>query len=94
VFAVGAEIMAIDSRPSASSVAIREKGTSIPGSARSPDGASVALATPRGVLVQTGGRARLLTGGEVAEAWGCTSANDGVRVACVIRSTAAILDAK
>src|SRR5207237_3064344 len=94
VFAIGAEVMAIDAKPSAGAAVIRERGTSIFGSARSPDGASVALATPRGVLVQTGGRARLLTGAEVTGAWGCTSANDGTRVACVIGGAAAILDTK
>src|SRR5262249_51327379 len=87
-FAIGAEVVSIDAKPSAGLVAPREKGTSIPGSARSPDGSALAIATPRGVLVQSaGGHPRLLTGPEVAQAWGCTAANDGARVACVVRGS-------
>jgi hypothetical protein len=70
------------------------------GAARSPDGSTVALATPRGVLVlgveSSGkqGKAKLWTGPEIEGVSACVPANGGARIACMKGGAAIVLDAK
>ena len=56
------------------------------GSPRSPDGKSLVVATPRGLLVR-GARARMLVAKELdgtyASQASCAVSSDGARVACV-----------
>jgi hypothetical protein len=94
VIAIGAEVIAVDAAPSAKLVAPRERGTSAPGTARSPDGASLAIATPRGVLVLTAGaKPRLFAGAETQGATSCVAADGGARIACVVSGAVEILEA-
>lgn len=70
------------------------------GAARSPDGGTIAVTTPRGALVAAvkgtgrGVSARLWTGPQIDNAGPCVPANGGARLACVVKEGVAIYDAK
>jgi hypothetical protein len=95
VVSVGAELASISpvaeagapplARPVISPLAA---GPTTRGTARSPDGATVALETARGVLVW-GADAKVWTG-PFERAWGCVPANGGTRVACVVEGKAVV----
>jgi hypothetical protein len=68
------------------------------GASRSPDGATLALATSHGVLVSTiegasrKGKARLWPGSELEKASVCVPANGGKRIACVTGGAVLVAD--
>jgi len=102
---IGADIIALPSedppRPARAESLSAASGVPIPlGSARSPDGSTVAIATTRGVFVakpKGAGRSasgRLWTGLDTEGAHLCVPSDDAARLACVIQGAAAIFEAK
>jgi hypothetical protein len=102
IFGVGPELVALKKGGTsavASLVSLPlppiEPGSGPAGGARSPDGATVALPTSRGLLVASAGNAtRLWSGQELAEASACVPSSGGARVACVGGGAALIYEAR
>ncbi|MEJ7734920.1 MAG: hypothetical protein WKG00_37745 [Polyangiaceae bacterium] len=93
VVSVGAEIAAIsvgaDAAPAVQPlVAPLPIGPTVRGTARSPDGSTVAIPTARGVLVWGAG-AKVWTGDPARGAW-CVPSNAGERLACVLDGHAVV----
>ncbi|WP_394838161.1 hypothetical protein LVJ94_14745 [Pendulispora rubella] len=72
-------------RASALSVPLDQQGP--PGSPRSPNGKTLAVPTPQGIVVRAAGKTRLFRAKELEGGYGelrdCTVSDDGARVACV-----------
>lgn len=92
VVGLGPELVAIKKQPEATVVSLPrlplpaplDVGSVPAGAARSPDGATIAVPTSRGLLVApAGGAAKLWTGQEIDQASACTPSAGGARVACV-----------
>lgn len=96
VLAIGAETVALSTGEAPSATAVAGPlgiDTIARGAARSPDGSTVALHSPRGVLVATqGGSAKLWTGADLARAGGCVPASGAARIACVVEGRAVVFD--
>ena len=84
----------------AEALALPAGGTVEPGAARSPDGAVIAVSTPRGALVATlkgtgrGASARLWTAPALDGATACVPNDAADRLACAVKGAVAIYDAK
>jgi hypothetical protein len=92
VVGIGPDLVAIKKQPEATVVSLPKLPLPAPldvgsvpaGAARSPDGATIAVPTSRGLLVApAGGAAKLWTGQEIDQASACTPSPGGARVACV-----------
>jgi len=103
LLAVGADLITIprsDPPKPALPESLSQSGAVDLGAARSPDGATLAIPTVRGLLVATlkgsarGASAKLWTGIDPGAAYLCVPANGGARVACVTRPNATIFEAK
>jgi hypothetical protein len=101
VFSVGPDILGLKRQRGAAVVSLLSApldvaalGEVTRGSARSRDGASIAVPTSRGLLVMTGGTARLWSGAEMEQASSCTPQSGGGRVACVGGGAALIYEAR
>lgn len=101
VFSIGSEIVGLKRQRGAAVVSLvpspldaTAAGAAQKGAARSPDGATIALPTSRGLLVITGTSARLWSGPEMEQALGCVPSSGGGRVACVSGGAALIYDAR
>jgi hypothetical protein len=62
------------------------------GSVRSPDGATLALPSTRGLVLRTGTSTRLLPSLTPDRATGCVPSNGGARVACLVGGAAVLYD--
>ena len=92
VVGIGPDLVAVKKQPEATVVSLPKLPLPAPldvgsvpaGAARSPDGATIAVPTSRGLLVApAGGAAKLWTGQEIEQASACTPSAGGARVACV-----------
>ena len=92
VVGVGPELVAVKKQPEATVVSLPKLPLPAPldvgsvpaGAARSPDGATIAVPTSRGLLVApAGGAAKIWTGQEIDQASACVPSAGGARVACV-----------
>jgi hypothetical protein len=101
VIAVGGELVGLGAVPGdgGERLAAATVGFPLPidsiarGAARSPDGSSIALPMPGGVLVWTAGRtAELWTGADLGRAWGCVPSSGAGRLACVVDRSAMIFE--
>lgn len=92
VIGVGPDLVAVKKQPEATVVSLPKLPLPAPldvgsvpaGAARSPDGATIAVPTSRGLLVApAGGAAKLWQGKEIDQASACVPSPGGARVACV-----------
>lgn len=103
IFAVGSEVVAVK-KQGASSVASLVKWPlpqpedehPVPaGASRSPDGATLVLASGRGRLVASaGGSTKLWSGQELEGAGPCVPSAGGARMACIVSGSALIFEGK